>query len=121
MNIHVTLLPYIKAAGELKTKPTQHSVQELRRIGIAPHMLVLRAEVPVTTDIKRKIAYACDVEEDSIIVAEDAATIYKVPLNFLAQDILTPISKQLELDNAVPKMDEWSNLVNRILITKRRS
>ncbi len=116
MNIHVTLLPYIKAAGELKTKPTQHSVQELRRIGIAPHMLVLRAEVPVTNDIKRKIAYACDVEEDSIIVAEDAATIYKVPLNFLAQDMLTPICKQLELDNCVPKMDEWAHLVNRILM-----
>ena len=116
MNIHVTLLPYIKAAGELKTKPTQHSVQELRRIGIAPHMLVLRAEVPVTGDIKRKIAYACDVEEDSIIVAEDAATIYKVPLNFLAQDMLAPICKQLELGNCVPKMDEWAHLVNRILI-----
>ena len=116
MNIHVTLLPYIKAAGELKTKPTQHSVQELRRIGIAPHMLVLRAEVPVTNDIKRKIAYACDVEEDSVIVAEDAATIYKVPLNFLAQDMLTPICKQLELDNCVPKMDEWAHLVNKILM-----
>jgi len=116
MNIHVTLLPYIKAAGELKTKPTQHSVQELRRIGIAPHMLVLRAEVPVTTDIKRKIAYACDVEEDSVIVAEDAATIYKVPLNFLAQDMLAPICKQLELGNCVPKMDEWAHLVNRILM-----
>lgn len=115
MNIHVTLLPYIKAAGELKTKPTQHSVQELRRIGIAPHMLVLRAEVPVTNDIKQKIAFSCDVEEDSVIVAEDAATIYKVPLNFLAQDILTPICEQLQLENCVPKMDEWSNLVNRIL------
>ncbi|HFQ61996.1 MAG TPA: CTP synthase [Epsilonproteobacteria bacterium] len=116
MNIHVTLLPYIKAAGELKTKPTQHSVQELRRIGIAPHMLVLRAEVPVTSDIKRKIAYSCDVEEDSVIVAEDASTIYKVPLNFLAQDILTPICKQLELDNCEPKMDEWGLLVNRIIM-----
>ena len=116
MNIHVTLLPYIKAAGELKTKPTQHSVQELRRIGIAPHMLVLRAEVPVTSDIKRKIAYSCDVEEESVIVAEDASTIYKVPLNFLAQDILTPICKQLELDNCEPKMDEWALLVNRIIM-----
>jgi len=116
MNIHVTLLPYIKAAGELKTKPTQHSVQELRRIGIAPHMLVLRAEVPVTADIKRKIAYSCDVEEDSVIVAEDASTIYKVPLNFLAQDILTPICKQLELTNCEPKMDEWALLVNRIIM-----
>ncbi len=118
MNVHVTLLPYIKAAGELKTKPTQHSIQELRRIGISPHMLVLRAEVPVSTEIKRKIAYACDVENDSIIVAEDAATIYKVPLNFLAQDILTPICKHLELDNCEPKMDEWSNLVNKILMPK---
>ena len=116
MNIHVTLLPYIKAAGELKTKPTQHSVQELRRIGIAPHMLVLRAEVPVPADIKRKIAYSCDVEENSVIVAEDAATIYQVPLNFLNQDILTPICKQLELENCQPKMDEWSDLVHKIIM-----
>ncbi len=116
MNIHVTLLPYIKAAGELKTKPTQHSVQELRRIGIAPHMLVLRAEVPVSTEIKRKIAYSCDVEEDSIIVAEDAATIYQVPLNFLRQDMLTPICKQLELESCEPKMDEWSDLVHKIIM-----
>ena len=115
MNIHVTLLPYIKAAGEVKTKPTQHSVQELRRIGIAPHMLVLRAEVPVTNDIRKKIAYACDVELDSVIIAEDAPTIYEVPLNFLRQDILTPISEQLQLENSVPKMDEWSDLVQKII------
>ncbi len=116
MNIHVTLLPYIKAAGELKTKPTQHSVQELRRIGIAPHMLVLRAEVPVSTEIKRKIAYACDVEEESVIVAEDASTIYQVPLNFMRQDMLNPICKQLELPNCEPKMDEWTDLVNKIIM-----
>ena len=118
MNIHVTLLPYIKAAGELKTKPTQHSVQELRRIGIAPHMLVLRAEVPVSTEIKRKIAYNCDVEDDSVIVAEDASTIYQVPLNFLRQDILTPICKQLEINNCNPKMDEWTELVHKIIMPK---
>jgi len=116
MNIHVTLLPYIKTAGELKTKPTQHSVQELRRIGIAPHMLVLRAEQPVPSEIKRKIAYSCDVDEDSVIVAEDASTIYQVPLNFLRQDMLTPICKQLELNNCEPKMDEWSSLVNKIIM-----
>jgi len=115
-NVHVTLLPYIKAAGELKTKPTQHSVQELRRIGIAPHMLVLRAEVPVSSDIKRKIAYSCDVDEDSVIVAEDAATIYQVPLNFLRQDILAPICKQLELEECQPKMDEWTDLVHKIIM-----
>jgi CTP synthase len=116
MNIHVTLLPYIKAAGELKTKPTQHSVQELRRIGIAPHMLVLRAEVPVSTEIKRKIAYSCDVDEDSVIVAADAPTIYQVPLNFLDQDMLTPICKQLDLENCQPKMDEWRDLVHKIIM-----
>jgi CTP synthase len=116
MNVHVTLLPYIKAAGELKTKPTQHSVQELRRIGIAPHMLVLRAEVPVSSEIKRKIAYSCDVDEESVIVAEDAATIYQVPLNFLRQDILTPICKQLELENCKPQMDEWTDLVHKIIM-----
>ena len=118
MNIHVTLLPYIKAAGELKTKPTQHSIQELRRIGITPHMLVLRAEVPVSSEIKNKIAFSCDIDIESVIVAEDAATIYKVPLNFLTQDILNPICKQLELKNCEPKMDQWANLVSKILSPK---
>lgn len=116
MNIHVTLLPYIKAAGELKTKPTQHSVQELRRIGIAPQMLILRAEQPVPNDLKRKIAYSCDVDEDSVIDAIDAATIYKVPLNFMAQEILKPISKQLELGELKPNMDQWISLVNKIIM-----
>ncbi len=116
MNIHVTLLPYIKAAGELKTKPTQHSVQELRRIGIAPHMIVLRAEVPVSNDIKQKIAYSCDVDEDSVIVAADAPTIYQVPLNFLDQDILTPICKQLNLEDCHPNMDNWRDLVHKIIM-----
>ncbi|MBN2721605.1 MAG: CTP synthase [Campylobacterales bacterium] len=116
MNIHVTLLPYIKAAGELKTKPTQHSVQELRRIGIAPQMLILRAEQPVPNDLKRKIAYSCDVDEDSVIDAIDAATIYKVPLNFMTQEILKPISKQLELGELKPNMDQWINLVNKIIM-----
>ncbi|MBL0721157.1 MAG: CTP synthase [Sulfurovum sp.] len=115
MNIHVTLLPYIKTAGELKTKPTQHSVQELRRIGIAPHMLILRAEQPVPKDLKRKIAYNCDVEEDSVIDAIDALTIYRVPMNFLAQDILTPIANQLKLGKLKPNMDEWNDLVIKII------
>ncbi|WP_456457639.1 CTP synthase [Nitratifractor sp.] len=115
MNIHVTLLPYIKVAGELKTKPTQHSVQELRRIGIAPHMIILRAEQPVPQDLKRKIAYSCDVDERSVIEAIDAATIYQVPISFHRQDILTPISEQLQLGELSPKMDEWNSLVNRII------
>jgi CTP synthase len=79
-------------------------------------MLVLRAEQPVPADLKRKIAYSCDVDEDSVIDAIDAPTIYEVPLNFLKQDILTPICKQLDLENCQPKMDEWANLVHKIIM-----
>jgi CTP synthase len=115
MSIHVTLLPYIRTAGEIKTKPTQHSVQELRRIGITPQMLILRSEERVPTDIKRKIAYSCDVDEDSVIEAIDAPTIYQVPLNFMAQDILEPIAKKLNLGEVKPDMKLWSELVHRII------
>jgi len=115
MNIHVTLLPYIKAAGELKTKPTQHSVGELRRIGITPNMIILRSEQPIPKDVKDKIALSCDVDKDSVIEAIDAATIYRVPLNFLSQDILSPIAKQLELGEIKPDVAQWSELVHRIL------
>ena len=115
MNIHLTLLPYIRAAGELKTKPTQHSVGELRRIGITPNMIILRSEQTIPKDIKDKIAYSCDIDRESVIEAVDAATIYRVPLNFLAQDILTPISKQLELGSLKPDIAIWNDLVNKIL------
>ncbi len=115
MNIHVTLLPYIRTAGEIKTKPTQHSVQELRRIGITPQMLILRSETRVPTDIRKKIAYTCDVDEKSVIVATDAPTIYEVPLNFLEQDILEPISKELNLGELKPNMTLWSDLVDKII------
>jgi CTP synthase len=121
MNIHVTLLPYIKAAGELKTKPTQHSVQELRRIGISPHMIILRAEQPIPKALKEKIAISCDVEPESVIEAVDAMTIYRVPINFLRQDILRPISEQLELGELEPKMDNWNSLVNKIITPKNET
>ncbi len=116
MNIHVTLLPFIKVAGELKTKPTQHSVQELRRIGISPHMLILRAEQPVPKELKRKIAYSCDVDQESVIDAIDEKTIYKVPLNLLSQNILKPIAKQLNLGEIKPNMEQWTNLVSKIIM-----
>ena len=115
MNIHVTLLPYIKAAGEVKTKPTQHSVGELRRIGITPSMLILRSEQPVSKEIKEKVARSCDIDVESVIEATDAVTIYRVPLNFLRQDILAPIAKQLELGELKPDVAKWSELVNRII------
>jgi CTP synthase len=119
MNIHVTLLPYIRTAGEIKTKPTQHSVQELRRIGITPQMLILRSETRIPTEIKNKIAYTCDIERASVIEAIDAPTIYEVPLNFMAQDILNPIAKQLELGELKPKMQLWTDLVSKIIEPKR--
>jgi CTP synthase len=119
MNIHVTLLPYIRTAGEIKTKPTQHSVQELRRIGITPQMLILRSETRIPTEIKNKIAYTCDVERASVIEAIDAPTIYEVPLNFMAQDILNPIAKQLELGELKPKMQLWTDLVSKIIEPKK--
>ena len=115
LNVHVTLLPYIKTASELKTKPTQHSIGELRRIGITPSMIILRAEQPIPKDIKEKIALFCDVERDSVIEAIDAATIYRVPINFMSQDILTPIARNLKLDKIKPDITQWSELVNRII------
>lgn len=118
MNIHVTLLPYIKTAGELKTKPTQHSVQELRRLGITPHMLVLRSEHIIPKELKRKIAYSCDVDVTSVIDAMDAASIYQVPLSFLQQDALAPIARQLNLGELSPNMDQWDQLVKTIIAPK---
>ena len=115
MNIHVTLLPYIRTAGEIKTKPTQHSVQELRRIGITPQMLILRSETRIPNEIRRKVAYSCDVDEKSVIEAVDAPTIYEVPLNFLAQDILEPIAKELDLGELKPDMHRWNDLVSKII------
>ncbi|KIM13412.1 MAG: CTP synthase [Sulfurovum sp. FS08-3] len=117
-NIHVTLLPYLKSAGELKTKPTQHSVQELRRLGIAPHMIVLRSEHFIPNDLKRKIAFSCDVDVDCVIDAMDSPSIYQVPLNFLQQDIIAPIAKRLNLGELSPDMDKWSQLVKTIISPK---
>jgi CTP synthase len=118
MSIHVTLIPFIKVAGELKTKPTQHSVQELRRIGITPHMLVCRTEKPLPKNLKRKLALSCDIEDDSVIEARDADTIYQVPMKFLQEGILAPIAEQLDLGELEPQMDEWDNLVKGIVAPK---
>jgi len=115
MFIHVTLIPYIKAAGELKTKPTQHSVQELRRIGITPHMIVCRTEKSLPKSLKEKLADNCDIDKKAVIEAVDAETIYKVPLNFLNQDILKPIAKQLDLGELYPDMSEWNYIVKKII------
>lgn len=105
MNIHLTLVPFIKAAGELKTKPTQHSVGELRRIGISPDMIICRSEKALDRDLKDKIAISCGVEKNCVIESVDAASIYQNSLNFLKQDILNPIASILDLKNLKPNME----------------
>lgn len=118
--IHVTLIPFIKAAGEHKSKPTQHSVQELRRIGITPQMIIARSEEQLPKTFKKKLALACDVSSDSIIEAMDEQTIYAVPLSFLQQNILAPIAKELGLGDLKPDMEQWDSLVKKIVSPKHR-
>lgn len=118
LSIHVTLIPLIRAAGELKTKPTQHSVQELRRIGITPQIIIARSEKPLSKDLKKKLAMSCDVADDSVIEALDAKSIYQCPLNFLKEGILTPIARHFALESIKPDMSEWDMLVKKIISPK---
>ena len=87
MYIHCTLIPYLKAAGEMKTKPTQHSVKELRSLGIQPNIIVVRTEMPVSQDMKDKLALFCDIDTKAVIEARDADTLYAVPLSLQEQNI----------------------------------
>ncbi len=115
MNIHLTLVPYIKVAGELKTKPTQHSVGELRRIGITPDMIICRSEIPLNRDLKNKIAISCGVDKNCVIESPDSASIYQIPLTFLNQNILEPIAENLGLKKLNPNMSKWDSLVKRVI------
>ncbi len=118
--VHLTLVPYLKAADELKTKPTQHSVQELRRIGITPHIVICRTEQSIPKAMKDKIASSCDVEKNSVIEAVDSKSIYKVPLNFLNEGILDPISEYLDLGKLNPNMKKWDSLVKRAIAPNKK-
>jgi CTP synthase len=114
--VHVTLVPYIAAAGELKTKPTQHSVRELREIGIAPDVLLCRSERTLPMDLRRKIALFCNVQENAVISALDVGTIYEVPLAFHEQGLDELIVSELKLDEKFPHVDlrAWRELVTTI-------
>ncbi len=114
--VHVTLVPYIAAAGELKTKPTQHSVRELREIGIAPDILLCRSDRPISIDMRRKIALFCNVQENAVISALDVPTIYEVPLAFHEQGVDELIVKDLNLTERFPSVDlkKWRDLVSTI-------
>ncbi|RLB09115.1 MAG: CTP synthetase [Deltaproteobacteria bacterium] len=112
--IHLTLVPYIKVAGELKTKPTQHSVKELRSIGIQPDILLCRTERYLTPEVKAKIAHFCDVEQDAVITAKDVETIYEVPLVFHKEGLDEKIVKLLNIWTRRPHLRAWEMLVDRI-------
>lgn len=115
ISVHVTLIPLIKVAGELKTKPTQHSVQELRRIGITPQIIIARTEKELPKELKNKLSMSCDVDYDCVITAQDAKSIYQMPLHFLKEGVLVPIARFLKLPEFTPNMQEWDSLVKRIL------
>ncbi|HSL20516.1 MAG TPA: CTP synthase [Vicinamibacterales bacterium] len=112
--VHLTLVPYISAAGELKTKPTQHSVRDLRSIGIQPDVLLCRTDRFLDPDIKRKIALFCDVDEEAVITAKDVPSIYEVPLVFATEGLDRIILKRLHLPVTEARMDAWEDLVDRI-------
>jgi CTP synthase len=112
--IHLTLVPFIGAAGELKTKPTQHSVRDLRSIGIQPDILLCRTDRFLEADLKRKIALFCDVDPEAVITAKDVSSIYEVPLVLGAEGLDKIVLKQLGLPLTEKHMESWESLVERI-------
>jgi CTP synthase len=113
MFIHLTLVPYVGHAGELKTKPTQHSVNELRRIGIAPDMVMCRSESPLSRDIRRKIALFASLPEQAVVSAYDVDNIYKVPLGFHSEGVDDFILEHFGLEARPPDLDGWRELTHR--------
>jgi CTP synthase len=111
--VHVTLIPWIAAAQELKTKPTQHSVKEMLSIGIQPDILLCRSDRAVPREMRQKIALFCNVEEPAVIAARDVASIYEVPLTFAAEGVDTLALKYLRIDTPSPDLTLWKDLVHR--------
>jgi CTP synthase len=114
MFLHLTLVPYLGHAGELKTKPTQHSVQELRRIGIQPDMVMCRSEEPLSRDIREKIALFVNLPVDSVVSARDVDNIYKVPLYFRAEGVDDQILDRFDIATEPPDLSGWESLVKRV-------
>ena len=113
--VHLTLVPYIAAAGELKTKPTQHSVRELMEIGIQPDLLVCRSEMPLSADVKRKIALFCNVDFGHVIESPDVTSIYEIPIRFLEQGFDRVVCERLNLTTREPDLGYWRAMTEKIL------
>jgi CTP synthase len=122
MYVHLTLVPHLGAADELKTKPTQHSVRELRGIGISPDAIVCRTQsaTPMPLELKEKIALFCDVPPGAVVQNGDARTIYQVPLNLEAEGLAQAAVRKLGLPTAVPMLDDWVAVAERLLHPRRR-
>jgi CTP synthase len=112
--LHLTLVPYISTSGELKSKPTQHSVKELRGIGIQPDVLLCRTDRPLSEGFKKKIALHCNLDIDSVITASDVSSIYEVPMALKAEGIDDLIVKKLSLNAEEPDMSKWEDVINKI-------
>ncbi len=112
--VHLTLVPYIAAAGEVKTKPTQHSVRELMEIGIQPDFLICRSEKPLQDDVKRKIALFCNVDFGAVIESPDVPTIYEIPLSFEQQGFAERVMERLRLTAPTPDLTNWRTMVQHI-------
>ena len=112
--IHCTLLPYIKAAGEMKTKPTQQSVKELRGLGIQPDIIVARNELALTDELRAKISLFCDIPKQNVIESRDVSNLYQLPLNLKAQKIDDIVLKHFNLTAKEADMEEWTSLVERV-------
>ena len=114
INVHLTLVPFISAAGELKTKPTQHSVKELQKLGISPDIIVCRCEHELTFDLKKKISLFCNVPPDCVITARDVETIYELPLRLHGEGLDYQACDQLGIWSPEPQLDEWRDLVSTL-------
>ncbi|HEY9614870.1 CTP synthase [Allocoleopsis sp.] len=112
--MHVTLLPWIPAAGEMKTKPTQHSVKELRSIGIQPDMLVCRCDRPLQHGLKEKLSEFCDVPVESVITSQDASSIYEVPLNLEREGLAHQALELLQMQQREPDLSQWQTIIERL-------
>jgi len=119
MYIHCTLIPYLKASGEMKTKPTQHSVKELRGLGIQPNVIVVRTEMPISQDMKDKIALFCDIQPREVVECIDADTLYAIPLMLQEQKLDQLVCDHLKLQCPEADMAEWRGLVDRVRNLKK--
>ncbi|MDD2554174.1 MAG: CTP synthase [Desulfotomaculaceae bacterium] len=112
--IHVTLVPYLRAANELKTKPTQHSVKELRGIGIQPDIIVCRTELPLTRDMEEKLALFCDIDKEAVIQAVDASSIYELPLALEEEGLADIVLEKFGMTTTPPDLNDWRDMVLRL-------